>query len=132
MASSKKLLNGKWDFFYAEHPTMIPKSFLTKRGMIVRNGIRFKFPGVWQLQGYGRPHYSDLYYPFPVNPPHVPTKNPTGCYRRTFYIPKDWDGQNIHLRFEGVDSSFHVWVNGHEVGYSQGSRLTSELILPHL
>lgn len=125
MATSKKLLNGKWDFFYAEHPTMIPKSFYQK-GYDSSQWDKIQVPGVWQLQGYGRPHYSDLYYPFPVHPPHVPTKNPTGCYRRTFYIPTDWDGQNIHLRFEGVDSSFHVWVNGHEVGYSQGSRLTSE------
>src|SRR5208283_5318689 len=41
-------------------------------------------------------------------------------------IGDDWAGMQIHLRFEGVDSAFHVWVNGQEVGFSKGSRLPAE------
>jgi len=65
-------------------------------------------------------------YPFPTDPPHVPTENPTGSYRRKFFLSADWDDRQVFLRFEGVDSAFYVWVNGQEVGYSQGSRLTAE------
>lgn len=38
----------------------------------------------------------------------------------------------MRLRFEGVDSAFHVWVNGKEVGYSQGSRNPSEFDITEL
>ena len=42
----------------------------------------------------------------------APTENATGCYRREFVLPEDWAGKQIMLRFEGVDSAFHVWLNG--------------------
>lgn len=130
--SSVQLLNGTWKFFYTEHPVLVPQDFYLE-SYDSSNWDDIQVPGLWQLQGYGKPHYTDLYYPFPINPPHVPEKNPTGCYVRSFFIPKDWDGREIHLRFDGVDSAFHVWVNGLEVGYSQGSRLTSEFdITSHL
>ena len=41
-------------------------------------------PSHWQLHGYGAPAYTNVVYPFPVEPPHVPDENPTGDYRRTF------------------------------------------------
>ena len=41
-------------------------------------------PSHWQLHGYGTPAYTNVVYPFPVDPPHVPTENPTGDYRRRF------------------------------------------------
>lgn len=41
-------------------------------------------------------------------------------------MPQSFHDDKLRLRFEGVDSSFHVWLNGHEVGYSQGSRNASE------
>jgi beta-galactosidase/beta-glucuronidase len=59
--------------------------------------------------------------------------NPTGCYRTRFTVPGEWAGRHIFLLFEGVDSAFHVWVNGEAVGYSQDSRLPAEFELtPHL
>ncbi|MFD2446660.1 beta-galactosidase subunit alpha [Bacillus sp. CGMCC 1.16607] len=124
-ASTFQLLNGSWRFFYSEHSLLVPKNFFEETYDSSKWDI-IQVPSVWQLQGYGQPHYTDLYYPFPVNPPHVPEKNPIGCYRRDFYLPNDWDGRNIHLCFEGVDSAFHLWINGHEVGFSKGSRLTAE------
>jgi hypothetical protein len=83
-------------------------------------------PSHWQLNGYGKPHYTNVQYPFPVDSPNVPTENPTGSYRRSFYIPQEWTSQKVILRLEGVDSAFHVWVNGQEAGYSQGSRIPAE------
>jgi beta-galactosidase/beta-glucuronidase len=78
------------------------------------------------MHGYGKPHYTNVVYPFPVVPPLVPTENPTGSYRREFTVPARWSGQRIMLHFEGVDSAFFVWVNGKEVGFSKGSRMPSQ------
>ena len=67
-------------------------------------------------------------------PLDVPTDhNPTGCYRARFAVPGEWQGRRIYVRFEGVDSAFHLWINGHAVGYSQDSRLPAEFdITSHL
>lgn len=58
--------------------------------------------------------------------------NQTGSYIRTFSVPWTVGNDQIRLRFEGVDSSFHVWVNGTEVGYSQGARNPTEFDITHL
>ncbi len=89
-------------------------------------------PGHWQLSGYGAPAYTNVVYPFPLEPPYVPTDNPTGDYVRTVVIPADWDGVRVVLRFEGVDSRFTVHVNGELIGWSSGSRLPSEFDLTNL
>ncbi|KAK5055166.1 hypothetical protein LTR84_012915 [Exophiala bonariae] len=120
------LLNGQWDFHYAKTPGQSPswdeidvsKEFQWQKITV---------PGHWQLQRYGRPQYTNVIYPFPVDPPHVPTENPTGSYRRRFRIPSHWSRETqVRLRFDGVDSAFHLFVNGHQVGYSQGSRNPAE------
>ncbi|KAL2870175.1 glycosyl hydrolases family 2, TIM barrel domain-containing protein [Aspergillus lucknowensis] len=116
-------LNGTWKFHYDASPYEAPlweTANTTDWDDIV-------VPGPWQMQGYGRPHYTNVDYPFPVTPPNMSYVNPTGSYWREFEVPADWEeGQQIRLRYEGVDSAFHVWVNGEEVGYSQGSRNPSE------
>ncbi|SMF89928.1 evolved beta-galactosidase subunit alpha [Paenibacillus uliginis N3/975] len=127
-----KSLNGMWKFHYAEEPEAAPEAFY-QEDFDVSEWENIPVPGHWQLQGYGSPHYTDLYYPFPVDPPHVPTENPTGSYVREFQLPDYWDGRKICVKFDGVDSAFHVWLNGSFIGYSQGSRLTSEFDLtPYL
>ncbi|XVV15748.1 glycoside hydrolase family 2 TIM barrel-domain containing protein [Actinoplanes sp. CA-131856] len=83
-------------------------------------------PGHWQLYGYGSPAYTNVRYPFPIDPPRVPEANPTGEYRRIVHRPEDWDGGRVLLRFDGVDSWFEVWLNGVSIGSSSGSRLTVE------
>ncbi|MCU6708402.1 DUF4981 domain-containing protein [Paenibacillus sp. J5C_2022] len=120
-----RLLNGTWKFHYAEAPHLAPDRFCEDE-FNAESWRDIAVPGHWQLQGCGKPHYTDLYYPFPIDPPLVPSDNPTGCYRREFKLPAAWLSHKVTLRFEGVDSAFHVWVNGQFVGYSQGSRLPSE------
>jgi beta-galactosidase len=83
-------------------------------------------PSHWQLNGHGNPAYTNVRYPFPVDPPRVPDDNPTGDYRRVFGVPHDWPDAPIVLRFEGVDSCARVWLNGEELGVTSGSRLPSE------
>lgn len=120
-----QLLNGVWKFTYSENPYEAPV-IDEKSHLSVADWEEIMVPHHWQLQGYDYPHYTNVNYPFPVDPPHVPTENPTGSYHRTFHIPENWQGNDVFLRFEGVDNSFHLWVNNQEVGYSEGSRLPSE------
>lgn len=120
MPDSVLSLNGRWQFRYAASP-------LDSEADDNRPWDEISVPGHWQLQGYGHPHYTNVMYPFPVCPPHVPTQNPTGTYRREFWVPAAWaaDAQ-LRLRFDGVDSAYHLWVNGVEAGYAQGSRNAAE------
>src|SRR4051812_21454203 len=54
--------------------------------------------------------YTNTAFPFPVDPGHVPYDiNETGCYVRSFKVPKNFRKHQLRLRFEGVDSAFHVW-----------------------
>lgn len=127
--SEYQSLNGIWQFLYNESPLEAPiwdTEDPSTWGTV-------KVPGMWQLQGYGRPLYSNVNYPFPVDPPNVPNLNGTGSYFRKFTVPSTWRNQQIRLRFEGVDSAFHVWIDGTEVGYSQGARNAHEFnITPFL
>ncbi|XID93141.1 glycoside hydrolase family 2 TIM barrel-domain containing protein [Paenibacillaceae bacterium WGS1546] len=119
------LLNGNWKFRYCDAPEMVPQGFEAP-DYVDGDWDELPVPGNWQMHGYGRPHYSSCPYPFPVDPPHVPRDNPTGCYRTSFRIDEAWSGRNVRLVFEGVDSAFHAWVNGRFVGYGQGSHMTTE------
>ncbi len=88
-------------------------------------------PSNWQFNGYGKPWYTNVVFPFPIEPPNVPTANPTGSYRRHVQVESDWldaaaHGGRILLRFDGVDSMAVVWVNGIRVGRIIGSRLPAE------
>ncbi|MFR3557195.1 MAG: beta-galactosidase subunit alpha [Paraclostridium sordellii] len=120
-----KNLNGSWRFLFLDAPEYSPEGFY-KEEHNTDNWDNIIVPGNWQLQGYGKMHYSDLWYNFPINPPYVPTENPTGIYKRNFTIDESWMGEKIILKFNGVDSSYNVWVNGKEVGYSKGARIQSE------
>jgi beta-galactosidase len=83
-------------------------------------------PSHWQLHGYGAPAYTNVAYPFPVDPPYVPDENPTGDYRVRFTVPADWQGLDAVLRFEGADSCLRAWLDGTELGFATGSRLPAE------
>jgi beta-galactosidase len=83
-------------------------------------------PSLWQLNGYGAPAYTNVNYPFPIDPPRVPDANPTGEYRREFELAEGFPLDRAVLRFDGVDSCFAVWVNGIRLGDGKGSRLPTE------
>jgi beta-galactosidase/beta-glucuronidase len=119
------LLNGDWTFYYAPTPAELPEGFQNVT-CDDWSWDTIPVPSNWQMHGYGRPLYTNVAYPFPVDPPRVPYENPMGLYRRSFQIPEDWANQQVFLTFEGVDSAFYVWVNGQQVGYSQGAHLPSE------
>jgi beta-galactosidase len=89
-------------------------------------------PSHWPLYGHGKPAYTNVAYPFPVDPPYPPQDNPTGDHRRVFDLPGDWAGTDAVLRFDGVDSCARVWLNGTELGFFTGSRLPTEYDVGHL
>ena len=131
-------LNGSWMFNFVEDDELRPLDF---------SGVDFKgsegwkeipVPSNWEMEGYGQPIYVNMAYPFSPNvlktwpkvvrprPPYIYRENPVGSYYRDFELPDGWEDQRVILHFGGVSSAFYCWVNGKQVGYSQGSRLPAE------
>ncbi len=121
----RKTLNGAWKFGFFSGPAEVPEDVFTE-DFDCCEWDSIVVPSNWQMKGYGYPHYTNVVYPIPRIPPYVPAENPTGCYIREFEIDDSWDGRNIMLHFNGVDSFFYVWVNGQLAGMSKGSRLHAE------
>ncbi|KAI1773309.1 glycoside hydrolase family 2 protein [Hypoxylon cercidicola] len=120
-------LSGTWKFNLAANPFEAPEGF-EDPGFNTTEWDDVTVPSMWQLNGYGKgPHYTNVNFPIPVDPPNVPfDENETGSYIRKFLVPESLKDSQLRLRFEGVDAAFHVWVNGKEIGYHQGSRNPSE------
>ena len=123
--SQKKIsLNGEWAFKYVDAPELSPERF--EQSGAREGWDKIDVPSVWQLRGYDKMHYTDVLYPFPVNPPYVPDENPTGIYKKIVVLDEQWMEKDTVLKFHGVDSAFDVWVNGNHVGFGKVSRLPSE------
>ncbi|KAG2671873.1 hypothetical protein I3760_13G013400 [Carya illinoinensis] len=120
-----KSLSGYWNFFLAANPNGVPVNFYDTEFQD-SEWQTLPVPSNWQMHGFDRPIYTNVIYPFPLDPPSILVDNPTGCYRTYFNIPKEWKGRRILLHFEAVDSAFYAWVNGVPIGYSQDSRLPAE------
>lgn len=119
------LLNGNWKFRYYESIYDLKEKFY-EEGFQAEDFEMVPVPGVWQNYGYDRHQYSNIRYPFPMDPPYVPHDNPCGTYIYRFEYHRQADAPEAFLNFEGVDSCFYVWMNGEFIGYSQVSHSTSE------
>ena len=125
-------LNGTWKFLYSKNNDSCPREFY-QTNYKTKDWSNIQVPGSWELQGFDAPIYTDTRYPFPANPPYVPTDyNPVGAYIRDFVVPNHWEGMDIFLDFEGVESAYYVWVNGELAGYAEDSRLSSQFNISHL
>ena len=136
-------LNGKWLFRWSPDPQSRPRYFyqptFSKEGW-----DSIQVPSTIERQGFGTPLYTNSTYPFYPNPPFVmdspdsaytnfTQRNPVGSYCRSFVLPESWKERQLVLHLAGVSSAAFVWLNGHYVGYTQGSRLPSEFLLtPYL
>lgn len=117
-------LNGTWDFYFSPTPEGAPDNFYKSD---VKGWKTLEVPSNWELKGYGTAIYTNIKYPFKVNPPYIDhSDDPVGCYQRSFVIPDGWKDMQITLHFGGVSSAFYVWVNGKFIGYSEDSMLPSE------
>ena len=125
-------LDGTWKFLFSKNNDLCPKDF-HKPGFSTRKWSKIEVPGSWELQGFDAPIYTDTRYPFPPNPPYVPADyNPVGAYIREFTVPAGWEGMDVFLDFEGVESAYYVWVNGELAGYAEDSRLPSHFNITKL
>ncbi|WP_328535742.1 glycoside hydrolase family 2 TIM barrel-domain containing protein [Streptomyces sp. NBC_00344] len=119
-------LNGSWRFRLAPAADTHDESFAAP-GYDTGAWDEIAVPGHWVLQGHGAPIYTNHLYPFPVDPPRVPTENPTGDHLRSFDLPSRWPSSgDAVLRFDGVESCARIWLNGVELGEFKGSRLPHE------
>ena len=129
-------LDGEWLFHWSKDPDSRPADFY-REDYDVSGWDNIRVPGNWQLQGYGKPIYVNMQYPFHRDRPSVtgePNKdwyaydhrNPVGSYVTYIDVTKDMLGKNLILHFGGVHSAFYVWINGQKVGYSQNSMSPAE------
>jgi beta-galactosidase len=120
-------LNGEWKFHWVSKPADRPRNFF-ETSYDDSSWKTLPVPSNWQLHGYDYPIYVNIQYPWgKPTPPRVPEDfNPVGSYRHRFTVPADWNGRQILLHFDGVESAFYLWVNGEKVGYSQDSRTPAE------
>lgn len=126
-----ELLNGTWQFRYYESIYDLQEEFF-KPDADLGSFKPLPVPSCWQNHGYDHHQYTNVRYPFPMDPPFVPQENPCGAYVHHFSYEKDALAPECYLNFEGVDSCFYVWLNGQYVGYSQVSHSTSEFCITDL
>lgn len=133
-------LNGTWSFHYATDCDDAPEGF-EDPAYDVSAWESITVPANWQTRGFGYPVYvneryefdSDFYH-FRKDPPYVPCfGNEVGSYRRTFTLPRGWEGRRTVLCLEGVSSFCYVWLNGKLLGWNQDSKTAAEWdITPYL
>lgn len=118
-------LNGIWSFRYHQSIRDVQDDFYMK-DFDASAWDELLVPSCWQTQGYDQMQYTNVNYPIPCDPPHVPDHNPAGLYVRDIQVAEDAAEHERYLVFEGVNSCFYLWVNGELIGYSQGSRVPAE------
>jgi len=120
------LLSGRWAFRYLPSIHDLTEPFWETPDAAPEGFTMIQVPSTWQHLGYDHHQYTNVRYPIPFDPPHVPQDNPCGTYIRDFDHTPDPAAPTTQLVFEGVDSCFYVWLNGAYVGYSQVSHATAE------
>lgn len=119
-------LDGTWAFAYSKTPESRPIDFY-RLDFNTNAWGKIKVPGMMQAQGYGRPLFNNIEYPFPANEPYIAhDMNEVGSYKRDFDVPGNWDGRDIFLHIGAAGAAYYIWVNGEKVGYSEDSKLPSE------
>ena len=126
-------LNGFWKFHWVKNPKDKPSGF-QREDYSDEAWTDFPVPGNWEVHGYDYPIYLDEKYPFTTTYPNTPEDyNPVGSYRKEFEIPENWMDREIILHFGAVKSCLYLWINGKEVGFSQGSKTPAEFnITPYI
>lgn len=121
-------LDGRWRFRLHEAAEAVTAADVAA-GIDTSGWATIDVPGHWTLQGWDRPHYTNVQMPFSGRPPDVPAANPTGVYRTTFRLPRAWRGRRVVLSVGSAESVLAVWLNGRPVGLGTDSRLAQEFDL---
>jgi beta-galactosidase len=120
-------LDGEWRFRLAPRPEEAADA-LAKRG----GWSSVEVPGLWTMQGFSTPRYTNVQMPFGDLPPSVPDENETGLYRRTFEVPRGWKSRPVVLSFGGCEGVLYVLVNGEPVGLAKDARTPAEFDISHV
>lgn len=133
MQSLKRSLDGVWKFRYAKNMEDSYKDFYQLE-IDCRDWEDIRVPAHIQLEGYDRPQYVNVQYPWDghevIVPGEIPTRfNPTASYVKYFTVPVQFVGKRIFISFQGVESGFALWCNGSYIGYSEDSFTPSEFEL---
>ncbi|QDP97968.1 DUF4981 domain-containing protein [Microlunatus elymi] len=128
--SGEQKLNGDWRFRLSPSLAAAPEG-IEAEDFDDSSWDTIPVPSSWPMHGYGAPAYTNVQYPFPLDPPFVPDENPIGDHRLTFDADESLL-QGAVLRFDGVDSTADVWLNGELLGTTRGSRLMNEFDVSHL
>ena len=104
-------IGGNWKFQYFSSVVDASDGFYNEEND-VSNWDDLIVPSCWQVNGYDQLHYTNVRYPFPVEPSYVPDDNPVGLYVRDFQVPVDWAAKEQYVVFEGVTpaSIFGSWT----------------------
>ncbi len=133
-------LNGNWKFNLVSQPSERPTNFY-KDDFDYSDWDTIPVPSNWEMHGYDVPIYCNIAYPHADNPPYIQVKesdnpggkrygvNSVGSYIRSFNLPAEWENQRVFVAFEGIYSAGFVYLNGHYVGYTQGSNNMHEFDL---
>eukprot|EP00210_Caulerpa_lentillifera_P004227 g4032.t1 len=91
-------------------------------------------PSAVECSGHGTPIYTNIVYPFPLDPPNASNNNPTACYRYKFNVPEHLieSEDRLFLEFGSVGSAAYIWLNGVFVGYTQDTMLPAEFAITSL
>jgi len=125
-------LDGDWGFELAENPASVPGLAEGAPAFVAESfddsaWAKLRVPGTWTLQGYDKPHYTNVVMPFGNVPPSAPAShNPTGLYRLRFELPESWGNRRVVLHVGGAESFLEAWCNGARLGFSKDTRLPSE------
>jgi beta-galactosidase len=121
-------LSGTWRFRLRPRPEAVTRDDLT--GSTATGGWDdIEVPGNWTMQGFDRPHYTNVQMPFPGPPPAVPEENPTGVHRRAVVVPPEWRDRRVVLHVGGAETVLYVHVDGRPVAMGKDSRLPHEFDL---
>ncbi len=129
----KYSLDGLWKFRYSPNITDAPKDFQSL-DYDCKSWDDIRVPAHIQLEGYDKPQYVNVQYPWDghesIEPGEIPGRfNPTASYVKYFTFPKGFDQNRTFISFQGVESGFALWCNGNYVGYSEDTFTPSEFEL---
>lgn len=129
-SSLKQRIDGMWRILYVPDFSQRVDNFW-QPDYDVRSWDYVKVPGQLELQGFGTPQYVNTQYPWDgkeeLRPPQVPDHNPIAHYVTDFQLTQEIKRQkHIYLTFQGVQTAFYVWLNGHFIGYCEDSFTPSE------
>lgn len=116
-------MNGLWKFAYAKNQSLAPCGF-EAADYDCKGWDEIRVPAHIQMEGYDVPIYTNTTYPWEadefIRPGEVPEIfNPVASYVKYFTIPENMKNKRVCISFQGVESGFALWLNGHYVGYSE-------------